>query len=167
MTTVTFDTNLVDDQRLLTAAQRAGFKVAHTSVTDRELSGSGVASAEGRKAQLFETGLVGESVAGMFVPGAEHESTNLEAILDVISSGSFPRGENREHLSNGQRRQLRDAMILSTHVRERREIFVTNDRRGFVDNGRREFFEEQFGTKIMTGEEFLRLCSGNDVDKNV
>lgn len=167
MSTVTLDTNLVDDERLLTAALVAGFKVAHTTVTDRELLGSGIAAVEARRAQLFETGLVGESVAGAFVLGANEESINLEQILDIISSGSFPTAEKRKDLSNGQHRQLRDAMILCTHIREKREIFVTNDRKGFVDNGRRDLLEQRYRTRILTGKEFLRLCGVDDADKNV
>ncbi len=42
VTTITLDTNLVDDEQLTQAALVAGFEVVHTSVTDRELSGSGV-----------------------------------------------------------------------------------------------------------------------------
>ncbi len=158
MSTVTLDTNLVDDERLLAVALAAGFKVAHTSVTGRELSGSGITAVGTRRAQLFETGLVGESVAGAFVPGKNEESTDFERVLDIISSGSFPNAEKREDLSNGQHRQLRDAMIFCTHIREKREIFVTNDKRGFVDNGRRQLLEQRYRTKILTGAEFLQLC---------
>jgi hypothetical protein len=67
MTTVTFDTNLVDDHGLLATANAAGFGVAHTTVTDRELSGSGVAPVGGRRAELFETAVVGESIVGLCV----------------------------------------------------------------------------------------------------
>jgi hypothetical protein len=29
-------------------------------------------------------------------------------------------------------------MILEAHVREGRDIFITNDKKGFINNGRRE-----------------------------
>jgi hypothetical protein len=166
MTSVTLDTNLVDNPQLLAAARTAGFQVAHTTVTDRELSGSGVVAAEGRCADLIETGIVGESIVGLFVIGGMPDATNIDQVLEIISSGSFPRGKNRKHLSDGQRRQVRDAMIFCTHIREKRDLFVTNDRRGFIDNGRREFLENRFTTKIYTAEEFLLLCNVTCCDKN-
>ncbi len=54
-------------------------------------------------------------------------------------------------------------MILSTHIREHRQIFVTKDEKGFIRGGRRERIQREFETKIMTVDEFLRLCeSGSD-----
>jgi hypothetical protein len=167
MVTVTFDTNLVDDEQLLSAAHDAGFTVAHTSVTDREISGSGIRAVGGRRAQLFETGIVGESVVGAFVPGGDDQAVNLEQVLKIISSGSFPIRAKRQHLSDGERRQLRDAMILCTHIRERRDIFVTNDQRGFISHGHREALQQQFGIQILTRDEFLTLCHNNDGGANV
>lgn len=167
MATVTLDTNLVDDQQLLDAACAAGFQVAHTTVTDRELSGSGVTAVDGRRAALYETGVVGESIVGLFVVGSKGEAINFEQLIEIISNGSFPRGEKRKALTEGQRRQVRDAMIFCTHVREKRDIFVTNDRKGFINDGRRELLEQRFATKIHTPEEFLLICDANRLNKNV
>ena len=167
MTTVTLDTNLVDDQHLLVAACAAGFQVAHTTVTDRELSGSGVTAVDGRRAALYETGVVGESIVGLFVVGSKAEAVNFEELLEIISCGSFPRGEKRKNLTEGQRRQVRDAMIFCTHAREKRDIFVTNDQKGFINDGRREFLEQRFGTTIRTAEEFFSICDATRLKKNV
>lgn len=158
MPTVTLDTNLVDDDELLAAARAAGLEVAHTTVTDRELSGSGVTAAGGRKARIIETGVVGESIVGMFVPGSREDQTLFDNLLEIISDGSFPRGEKRKSLSRGQKRQVRDAMIFCAHVRESRAMFVTNDLKGFILNGRRERLQQQFGTHIYTAAEFLDVC---------
>jgi hypothetical protein len=51
----------------------------------------------------------------------------LEAILAIVSAGSFPKPGQRVSLTHGERRQLRDAMILEAHAREGRDVFVTND----------------------------------------
>jgi hypothetical protein len=157
MPTVTLDTNLVDDQTLVSTAYAAGFEVAHTTVTERELFESGVPVADGREAQIYETGIWGESIVGRFVWGSKAEATNLAVVLQIISDGSFPRARTQQ-FTEGQRRQLRDAMIFCAHLREKRDIFVTNDRKGFIANGRREKLEQRFGTKIYTAEEFSILC---------
>lgn len=167
MATVTFDTNLVDDEAVLAAARAVGFAVAHTTVTDRELSGSGVVPSGGRRADVFETAVVGESIVGLCVVGSDSDARNFERLLEIISSGSFPRGEKRNTLSEGQRRQVRDAMIFCAHVRERRDVFVTNDLRGFIRDGHREALEREFGTKIYTLEEFLKLCNDAQGKTNV
>ena len=46
-------------------------------------------------------------------------------------------------------------MILEAHAREEREIFVTNDRTGFIDDGRREKLQNLLKARILTREEFL------------
>ena len=160
MKTVTFDTNLIDDQNLINAARAANFLVAHTTVTDRELSGSGIRVAEGRQAELIETAVIGESAIGRCLIGSDDDARNFERVLEVISSGSFPARGKLNNLTAGQRRQTRDAMIFCTHVREKRDLFITDDLRGFIKNGHREALENEFDTKIHTRDEFLNLCNG-------
>jgi hypothetical protein len=47
----------------------------------------------------------------------------------------------------------------------RRQIFVTNDAKGFIDGGRRERLQREFGIRIMTADEFLIFRdSGNDTE---
>ena len=103
---------------------------------------------------ITESVVWGESRWGGAVWGSSESSDRLEAILRIISNGSFPRKGGRADLSRVQRRQLRDAMILEAHVRSGRDIFITNDETGFVNHGRREILETQCGTRIMTAKEF-------------
>jgi hypothetical protein len=53
-----------------------------------------------------------------------------------------------------------DAMIFGSHVRDRRELFVTVDSTAFVESGRRAKLEAMFGTRIMTVAEFELYCAG-------
>jgi hypothetical protein len=158
MKTVTVDTNTVDDPRVLEAARLAGFNLVRTTVTDREMESSGIQSALPQHTLVYEPFVLGESRLGFAVLGSEAVSETFERPLRIISSGSFPPRHRRSSLSRGERRQLRDAMILSAHIREGRQVFVTNDVKGFVHGGRRELLEHEFGIEIMTAEEFLRLC---------
>ncbi len=79
----------------------------------------------------------------------------------VLSSGSFPRSP--ANLSHGQRRQFRDALILEAHIREGRNIFVTNDERGFIRDGRREKLEALFPVRILTRAEFSDACAAGSL----
>jgi hypothetical protein len=49
-------------------------------------------------------------------------------------------------------------MIFQAHVRERRDIFVTGDERGFIRDGHRERLQARFDTRIMTQDEFIAYC---------
>jgi hypothetical protein len=51
-------------------------------------------------------------------------------------------------------------MIFEAHVRNRRDFFVTDDRRAFVNHGRRESLEAEFSTRILTPDEFIEHCRG-------
>ena len=104
--------------------------------------------------KILELGIVDESEVGNCVVGGGDDY--MESIIQIISNGSFPKSGSRGHLSNGQRRQLRDAMILDAHAREGRSVFITNDRRGFIDGGRREMLQALLNTKILSGEEFFQ-----------
>ena len=93
-------------------------------------------------------------------------SFTFEDTLNAISNGSFPPQGKREKLSPGQKRQLRDAMVFVTHVRERHDIFVTDDASGFINDGRRKYLEGRSNTKILRSEElfdFLLRLSHEDV----
>lgn len=54
-----------------------------------------------------------------------------------------------------EHRQIRDARILRAHVRAGRQVFLTDDTRGFIRDGRRQQFGQTFGTRIMTCDEFI------------
>lgn len=73
-----------------------------------------------------------------------------------MSNGSFPR--SGADLSDGHQRQFRDALIFESHVRDDRDVFVTNDERAFIRDGRRQRLETRFNTRIMTSAEFLHAC---------
>ena len=163
---VTVDTNTVDDPRVVEAAQQAGFDIVRTTVTDRELEGSGIQTALPEHEPLYETLVLGESRLGFAVLGSTVVAHAFERLLQVISNGSFPVKNRRSNLSPGERRQLRDAMILSTHIREHRQIFVTNDTKGFIQGGRRERLQSEFGTQIMTADEFLMFCRSGSGGRN-
>ena len=49
-------------------------------------------------------------------------------------------------------------MILEAHHRAGNQIFVTSDKKGFVNHGRRERLETLLGTQILTPEGFQEWC---------
>jgi hypothetical protein len=146
---VTIDTNILSADNLVAAVPPGKFEFVVVSVTDREV-GSGL-SAFG---QVVEAGVLGESLWGKAVWPDSADSDCLEQVLAIVSARSFPQRGLRGSLTAGQRRQLRDAMIFCAHVRAGRHIFVTNDKRGFIRDGRRQQLEQMFATRIMTREEF-------------
>lgn len=150
MKKVTLDTNVFPIEDLIPLANRNGYDCVVVTVTQRELMGSDIKTS---LSQIYETGVYNESCYGHAVWGSKDDP--FERVLHTISNGSFPKRGSRDPLSDGQRRQLRDAMIFGAHVREKRDIFVTNDLRAFVNNSRREVLEQSFGTSIMTRAEFL------------
>ena len=162
MNTVTLDTNTVDDEKVIDAAHTAGYIVTHTSVTDRELSGSDVVATTPIPAQIVESFVFGESCFGSGALAPDSDEVISEKLLKIISNGSFPAIGRRENLTKPQRRQLRDAMILSAHIREGRDIFVTNDVKGFIADGRRELIEREFETRVMTSRQFITMCTSPD-----
>lgn len=174
MLKVTLDTNATEEPvlaRLEAACAAAGVEAefAHTTVSDRETEGTSFATAgallgespvyddgarydSGVRYVIPETLTLGESRLGHSAIG--DSTTRFEAILWIVTDGSFPKAGARETLSRGQRRQLRDAIVLETHARERRDVFVTNDEVGFIRHGRREKLEALCQTRIRTVSEF-------------
>jgi hypothetical protein len=92
------------------------------------------------------------------VPPLNSHADVLERALAIISNGSFPPPGNRNALSDGQRRQLRDAMIFEAHVRHRRHALVTRDARGFINEGRRDRLELLGLTRIVTPTELETMA---------
>ena len=161
MTRVTFDTNILPVQDVVTAAHGLNCDFAVVTVTEREVQGSSYEVGLKSLDKVKETGVYGESRWGQAVYGSSRSSETLDQILDIISSGSFP--SNKSNLSDGQRSQLRDAMILEAHVRAGRNVFVTNDRKAFVRNGRRDLLNAKFDTRILTKQEFLTACKARRI----
>ena len=155
MISVTLDTNILPADALVEAVPSADFEFAVVSVTDRELGASTDLAPSFSVRRVPETGVWGESAWGGAVWGGPSESECLEKALVIIGDGSFPQSNRRGTLTDGQRRQLRDAMIFCAHIRAKRQIFVTDDTRGFVRSGRRQQLEQSFSTRIMTRGEFI------------
>jgi len=153
--TVTLDTNILPPERVIVRVPASQFDFAVVSVSEREIAASSFQVAVVPLKKVAETELLDESVLDQGVLGSAQDVDCFEASLAIISNNSFPKPHDRNRLTPGQRRQLRDAMIFCAHVRARRDIFVTKDRRAFVEDGRRETLERRFKTKIMTDEEFL------------
>ena len=129
---VTLDTNVLEADEIIKAGRRCGFEISVVSVTEREVENSPYEVHLKNLGTVLETVVWGESRWGKAVWGSDESANRLEMILGIISNGSFPAKRARAVLSEGQRHQLRDAMILEAHVRRGLDIFVTNDRRGFV-----------------------------------
>ena len=158
--TATLDTNVFPADQLVSLASRSGIAAAVVSVSHREVEGSTLEEEVRSLETILETGVFGESRFGQAVWGTSADAEWLESALAIISNQSFPPRTSRQSLTDGQRRQLRDAMILCAHVRSRRDVLVSNDRRAFVDNGRREAIASTFHTSVMTAAEFEDYLSG-------
>lgn len=156
---VTLDTNVLPADDLMAIAAARGIEVAVVTVTEREVRGTGFQVALKPMAIIPETGVWDESEWDDFVWAADEAEARpgMEDILRVLSNGSFPSRDARETLTDGQRRQLRDAMILEAHVREGRDVFVSEDTRAFIDHGRRETLERITRTRIVSMAELLAL----------
>jgi len=176
MLKLTIDTNVRNREnldRISEAVRRLDVEIAATTVTIRE---QGLQQTD--EAVVCETGIWGESRWGESVwgpnpavpetfvldesrlgnaalGGAESRS-RFQAILDVATNGSFPPPGKRNELSEPQRRQLRDAMILQAHARDKRDILISNDVTFFGRPGSvlRERLQRLCETRIVTVDEF-------------
>jgi hypothetical protein len=157
---VTLDTNILPPNDLIAAVSPHGFEFAVVSVTDREVSGSAALHAPLSVSREPETLVWGETPWRDGLWSGSAEADCFDRVLHVIAGGSFP--HRRNLLTNGERRQLRDAMIFCAHVRAGRDIFVTDDAKGFIRGGRRQQLEQSFGTRIMTRESSRPSSRQND-----
>jgi hypothetical protein len=144
---VTFDSTAKPDDRLIVKAIDAGWDVAFASVSVREADGTNF-----DVSLVPELGVWNESSWDDARWADEPSSERLERILAIVSNGSFPKNPSR--LTDGQAHQLRDAMILEAHVAAQRQVFVTDDRKAFIKQGRREQLEALLQTRILTPPEF-------------
>lgn len=149
---VTLDTNILPADDLIASVLPGLFEFAIVSVTDREIGGS---ATQVNISNIPETMVWNESRFDEAVWGDSESDSCLEFCLKIISGGSFPLLGKRDKLTRGARRQFRDAIIFCSHVREHRDIFVTNDISGFIKGDRRIQLEKAFHTLIMTRDEFL------------
>ena len=123
-----------------------GQPITETAVWDESRWNEGV---WGPSPPVPETFTLGESRLGVGKLGSDQSVTRFEAILAVISNGSFPKPGHRDRLSHGERTQLRDTMILEAHARERRDVLVSNDVTGFIgkDGAKRPKLERFAGPR--------------------
>ncbi len=154
--TVTFDTNVLPAPDLIERARALGIEVAVSTVTEREVDDTSWSEAVSDLPRHSEVFVLGESLMGEAVLPIVGPGDVLEEIIRLVSGGSFPRRGGREQLTRGQANQLRDAMILETHVRSGRDALVTADSRAFIKFGRREALQERFGTSILLPPEFAQ-----------
>jgi hypothetical protein len=154
---ITVDTNVLSPSNdlVIARAEALAFDVRLVTVSGREAGTGSSRDAAARLEAVAEAGIFDESQFGQAVFAAEDEESRIEYLLEVIADGGFPAPGNRQTLSPGHRRQLRDAMIFSAHVREGRDIFVTGDEAAFLCRGRRSLLEGRFHTRILTPPEFL------------
>lgn len=177
MLKITLDTNQIGNKELpkiKNALVGLTAEVATISVTDREIRGSNIKpfgnivletgvwdESEWDKMvwgeSITEGFILGESELGKAKLGSDNSSSVFEEILKIISGGSFPKIGTRENLSIGEKHQLRDTMILEAHVREKRDILISDDKKAYIghDSSHRQTLEARFGIKIMTSEEFI------------
>ena len=180
---ITIDTNIVDPEILEPlGAVLSGIahEIAFVGVTERE-HGFEIGDLGHR---ISETAVWGESrwsqsiwggpIPGPFVIGEStlapddaaagrfdvlgDQDDMLECVLAIIGDGSFPRVGDRDNLTDGVRRQLRDAMIFEAHVRGGRHVFVSNDEKAYVSHGKRRKLEQLGRTNIRMLDEFTSLA---------
>jgi len=151
----TIDTNVLADEEVIAKASVSQCDIAIVSVTEREAGSSRfqavLKSMDGLET-IPETLLWYEGGWGNSSWGSPESSEHLKKVLLIITNGSFP--NNRENLSDKQKRQLRDALIFQAHINAGRDIFVSNDRKAFINHGKRERLERSFQTKILSSDEF-------------
>lgn len=158
MKTVTLDTSVVDDLELRNSIKAAAYSEAVVTVTVRELKSPKFRQYIESTERLNEAAVWGESPWGSKWGGqvCGPERLSLKDIIRIITNGS---SFDFTSMSEGQLHQLRDALIIQAHSLEKRDFFVTNDKRGFINNGRREKFGQKLGVQIFTADEFKALLS--------
>jgi hypothetical protein len=156
---VTIDTNVLPATQLIELCNRLDYNLAVVTVTEREIGSIDLSVSIQPLRKIHEMALWDEGTWDNAIWGSSVDMDNMEKIISIISNSSIPR--NRSNLSIGQWHIIRDALIFEAHIREKGDIFVSNDRKGYIKNGRREKLEMLSGTKIFTEEEFLNYCNDN------
>ena len=154
---VTIDTNNLRPPQFTEielAASGLPIELDHVTVSDRE---KGRPSEPPPPAGVAETWLLGRSPFPVAL-GSDNSQANFFDILAIIRDRVVTPVELARPQSAGEERQIRDAQIFEAHVRARRDIFLTEDRTGFVNHGRREAIEARYNTRVMTRTEFLKWC---------
>ncbi len=158
---ITLDTNTLPLERALDALGNRPADLAVTSVTAREVHGTRWAPELHSLDVVPEMWVMDETPLDMGALASQSDADLFEATIAIITNGAFPRQGSRENLTPQQTRQMRDAMIFCTHVREGRDIFVTNDVTAFGEEGsvQCQRFAALSSTRVMTLAEFERSCA--------
>lgn len=156
---VTLDTGVLDDvyDQIARAASALPIDVEFVTVTvaDRE---RGAHESRPEVGTIYETLVLDVSPFGSAVLASDASAALFEQIRAIVSSGSYQTVVDGE-ISDGHRSITRDVMILEAHVREGRDVFVTTDRKAFINHERRQKLEALCSTRIMTPEEFVGWCA--------
>ncbi|MFN6119860.1 MAG: hypothetical protein ACK5CE_09560 [Actinomycetes bacterium] len=179
---ITLDTNEVDPGTVASLRRAIGdfpHQISVVTVTQRERGHGAVMEALAEITPVRETAVWGESrwdeavwgfgdggsVPEGFVVGESRVGDaqlvgagvpDLESILRIITNGSFPKVGSRETLTDTQRRQLRDAMILQAHSREKRHVLISEDKA--FGPTTRDRLEALCSTKLRNRAEFIELA---------
>ncbi len=156
---ITLDTNVLPADDLLRSVPEGTCEFAVISVTEDETAGTGIAISLRSLERVPELLGYGQGPYGAHAYGGVPDKECCKTALTIISNGALSDPFNHATLTDGERRQQRDAVIMCTHVRDQRDIFVTNDVRGFIRGGRREQLQAAFRTTIMTRDEFMAAFS--------
>ena len=150
---ITLDSSVIDDERILTLCKANDWDLARVSITDRETENTGFHVLLEPLNKISAIFICGESKLGDDILGSKHQADVFDTILDIISTKAFPK--DHSNLSKGEKMQRRNAMILQAHIRERRDVFITIDKKAFIKGELRAKLEDKFNVKIMTVCEFL------------
>lgn len=160
---VTVDTNVLPLESLARKALEKGYRIFLACTSDREADGC-IGILPGVEIMRIPGPVVwGETrVEDQAFWALDGDSARFDRLLEVISSGGFPRTGAKAPLTKGQHRQLRDAMVFFAHIRAGHSIFVSNDTKGFINCGRRKLLEAEFATRILTTAEFDEILDADE-----
>ena len=97
---------------------------------------------------VSEPMVLGVSRLGHAYLAGENSGPGFMELAQVL----FPNQKDPLSLSNGD---TNDVMHLVSHAHSKNEVFVTNNTKHFIANGRREKLKDGFGIVIMTPEEVV------------
>lgn len=157
--TVTIDTNCINARSSLPAMNQlerlhrdGQLELVKSDVLDTELQRSRYESvAQAKSAALGED--TGTLVIGHSRIGHARVGTDGDAVLyDDIATTLFGHPVRRLH-----KRQVRDVMMIATHMKHRRDSLVT------LDNdllGKRTELQENFGVRVLSPDQCLAQVPG-------
>ena len=158
---ITLDATVLDTDKkeITTTARSLGHDVGVITATARERKRKDITD---NLENISEILVLDESPLCVGALASDDDANIFEDVLCVVSHGAFSKKGSRDNLSKGEKHQLRDALAFASHVREGRDVFVTDDRKGFIRHGRRDILQSKYKTTIMTTREFQDLCNATN-----